>query len=199
MKYEIVKYEVEKNNLAGSQFASFKVYFKADEKEFYLPITFQHLKRSLLELDPPSYHYLENLRANLDGYGPKESEVIELSIEEEFDWLRVFQSFFNSPIGIESLNHFYELLTKPIPIEQKTEMQTFLADVKESSQKEYIDLNILSEQLEKAIHLTLISNYPIADKADKTDYSELKSLYIRSMMHLAERLEPILNRLLNRP
>jgi hypothetical protein len=173
-------FHIQIDNNFGDEFVSFFIFAHRGERKAYFSVLLHYLRRFLSTDYPKEAAYINQIRDNLGGYGPKEKEILEVLQEEEFDFQKHLIAYLESEEGL---------------IEAEMERQQKLYENPENKQKIIAGLTALNDAvpinpvkssqfldgLEKAILTYLIDNYPELTEGKAEDIRKLNSILSRAI------------------
>jgi hypothetical protein len=140
-----------------------------------LPFTF--LRKFLYKKYPLEEQNICNVRNSLTGYGPKEIEVLETLLQEDFDFEKYLILFIESHDNLvaQEIERQKKLQYSP---EIQQEIQQQITSIKELIPAKPIKISKFLDELEKVILTHLVDNYPELINAEPEDIKELQHILV---------------------
>jgi hypothetical protein len=169
MAYQITRWEI-KDMLdeTGDDFAHFYVFVALnDNSEISIPIiiglddVIGHIK----PISPAEYNYIQKIRSNMHGYGPKHSKVLAVLQEEGYDFFPYLQTYITEDMVKRHTEYEKKLQAMPERFVQKAS-NLFSFDLAEMK-AENLRYTKFLDQLDKTMHELTFSYYPeLFEKGD---------------------------------
>lgn len=187
MQTTYTDFKIQNDESFGDDHITFFIYAHQNGKKAYLFLTYHYFIRFLEGNFPPEAEYINNIRKSLGGYGMKEKEVVDILLEEEFD----FQKYLIAYIESEE-NLVEEEIKRQNRIHSQPQMQE---QIKQSLEKldalkphNPIKTSKFLDDLEKVILNHLLSQYPELTEGEPEDIKKLQHILIRTIPNFGEKI-----------
>ncbi|MCY1660115.1 hypothetical protein [Chryseobacterium sp. SL1] len=201
MKFTIADYEYHTMlEDTGDDYLFIHIFIKAENRKTAdtpFIMSYNELMKFIGTCDPSAYDYLVKIRSGIRGYGPKQSEVLQVIQNESFD-LEPFLLRYIQSKGDEFIEEFYQWCDRVIQPEAQKENQKIAESlhktIEDSGMKEQnIRHQHFQDELDEAIHHVVVKNYPeLFDNGDD-DIQTYQSELIRVTLDFSSTIDKILS------
>lgn len=161
----------------GDEYVSFSICAHQGTEIALINLTLHFLRRFLTKSYPDEEKNIDNVRKSLGGYGPKEKEIIEILVEEEFPFEKYVISYVESrpTLVAEEITRQKKLQNNPI---LQLQLEQKLQELEDLIPSKPIKTSLFLDELEKAVLKHLIDNYPELINAEPEDIRKLQIILV---------------------
>jgi hypothetical protein len=177
MKTTYSNFKINIHDEYGDEYVSFSIYAHQGSEIALINLTLHFLRRYLQKNYPEEEKNISNVRNSLAGYGPKEKEVLETLIQEEFPFEKYVILYIESRATLvaEEIMRQKKLQNNPI---MQLQLEQKLQELEELIPSRPIKTSQFLDELEKAILKHLIDNYPELINAEPEDIRKLQVILV---------------------
>lgn len=169
----------------GDDAALIQYFYQKNEQICKMPIiiNFSQVLNFIEETDLPSYQYIQKVRKDIGGYGPKHSKMFEVFEQEGFDidrHLMAFAQNFEDDMIAQHIERFQNRTVDAKEFDQA--MKKLDAYVNSGYAEENIRMNQFTEAIDQKLHELTLEFYPDFFE-NKIEYlNKYKSLLINTTL-----------------
>ena len=177
MKTTYSNFKINVHDEYGDEYVSFSICAHQGNDVALITMTLHFLRRFLYKNYPDEERNINNVRTSLMGYGPKEKEVLDTLVQEEFPFQKYVILYIESrkTLVAEEIQRQNRLKSNP-QIQQQLEQK--LHELEELIPKKPIKTSLFLDDLEKVILKHLIDNYPELINAEPDDIRKLQVILV---------------------
>ena len=187
MQTTYTDFKIQNYESFGDDNITFFIYAHQNGKKAYIFLIYDHFIHFLEDHFPQEAQYVKNIRKSLGGYGMKEKEVVDILLEEEFDFQKYLIAYIESEENlveeeIERQNRIHSQPQRQEQIKQSLEKLDALKPHNPIKTSKFLD------DLEKAILNHLLSQYPELTEGEPEDIKKLQDIFIRTIPNFGEKI-----------
>ncbi len=200
MKAQFTRYEI--NNMiedTGDDYIFIKIFFKTDNlPEVFMPISYPYEKllKFIYTVDEPAYNYLNKIRNDMHGYGPKHSKIFKVIESESFDIEKYIILFLESLDENHITKHYdwCDRLQNQTP-EAQQKQQEIIDDIVSIVDEDYRLWNIKYEEfldsIDQTLHELTLKFYPDLFEMGENYIEEYRDIISRATISFAQAIDKL--------
>lgn len=173
-------FQIQIDDSFGDEFVSFLIFAHQGEQKAYFSVLLHYLRRFLAVNFPQEAAYINKIRDNLGGYGPKEKQILEVLQQEEFNFEKYLIAYLESEEGLIEAEIERQQKLHENPQNQQKIIAAFTA-LNDAIPQSAIKQSQFLDELEKVILKHLIDTYPELTEGNAEDIRKLKSILAKAI------------------
>jgi len=181
----------------GDDNISFNVFFKTENQgECRIPIilSYDDLHFWLKKTDEEIYKYLQKIRSNIHGYGPKHSKIFEVLTEEHFD-LQPYIIKYIENLDDDFIDAHLEWVERISTPENREKSKQAVIEIKKGLPSDYAAYNIKFDQfkddIDQTLHELTVKYFPELFEKDEEIFNKYKHLLISTTLDFSSGIDKL--------
>lgn len=201
MKPQLTHYKID--NLyqeTGIDMTLLHIFFKTPtqpETKLPLIITYNKFREFIKSIDEPAYNYLTKIRADIHGYGTKDSAVFKIIDDENFNLEPLIQSYLNNLDETMIIEHYKFCSKIELPENHEKAQQTY-KKLDELINDDFKNKNIIYtkfiDEVDQVLHEVTLKFFPELFENDPKHLTAYRNILSRATLRFSEEINNLIHK-----